>query len=70
MAYRVANQEAILTGRALRRNARERLPDHMTPAASVFLNALPLTPNGKADLWALPKPGQEDRTVKGEAKKE
>ncbi|HEU4452938.1 MAG TPA: amino acid adenylation domain-containing protein, partial [Longimicrobium sp.] len=42
---------------ALRAFLRERLPEHMVPAAFACLDALPLTPNGKVDRRALPAPG-------------
>jgi amino acid adenylation domain-containing protein len=41
---------------ALRAHLRRDLPDHLLPAAAVWLDALPLTPTGKVDHRALPAP--------------
>jgi amino acid adenylation domain-containing protein len=54
VAYVVANQPARVS--ELRAWLRERLPEFMTPAAFVLMDALPLTPNGKVDRKALPAP--------------
>jgi amino acid adenylation domain-containing protein len=52
VAYIVGEAEA----EALRAHLRRSLPEHMVPAAFVFLETLPLTPNGKLDRKALPAP--------------
>jgi amino acid adenylation domain-containing protein/FkbM family methyltransferase len=62
VAYVVGDVEAD----ALRTHLRQGLPEHMVPAAYVYLDALPLTPNGKVDQKALPAPelaSAEDRYV-------
>src|SRR5262249_50204462 len=42
---------------ALRAHLRQRLPEHMLPAAFVAVEAIPRTPSGKLDRRALPTPG-------------
>jgi amino acid adenylation domain-containing protein len=54
VAYLVGEGE--VDPEALRQHLRERLPEHMVPAAYVRLEALPLTPSGKLDHGALPAP--------------
>ena len=54
VAYVIANQPARVS--ELRACLRERLPEFMTPAAFVLMDALPLTPNGKIDRKPLPAP--------------
>jgi amino acid adenylation domain-containing protein len=48
---------------ALKDHLRDRLPEHMLPAAVVALDRFPLTPNGKVDTAALPAP--EPRATAG-----
>jgi len=59
VAYLVPQQSPPPSVGELREFARQRLPDHMIPAAFVYLSSLPLTPNGKVDRQALPEPDYE-----------
>jgi amino acid adenylation domain-containing protein len=56
VAYLVPRPGAELDVPALRARLRERLPEHMIPAAWVVLDALPLSATGKVDRKALPAP--------------
>jgi amino acid adenylation domain-containing protein len=56
VAYLVTAEGEALKAGALRHHLRDRLPEHMVPAAFVTLAALPRTPSGKLDRKALPAP--------------
>jgi amino acid adenylation domain-containing protein len=50
---------------ALRAHLAERLPEHMVPAAFVWMEAYPQTPSGKIDRRALPAPGGDAFAARG-----
>jgi acyl carrier protein len=56
VAYLIAGQKPAPSANDLRRLLRAKLPDYMTPAAFVVLDAFPLTASGKIDRRALPTP--------------
>jgi amino acid adenylation domain-containing protein len=58
LAYVVERSGAALSPGELRRHLREKLPEHMIPAAFVKLEAFPLTHNGKVDRRMLPDPSE------------
>ncbi len=66
VAYLVGARDAALPALGpLREFLRERLPEHMLPAAYVPLDALPLTEHGKTDRAALPLPEEGRSTLAG-----
>ncbi|MBN1239295.1 MAG: amino acid adenylation domain-containing protein, partial [Gammaproteobacteria bacterium] len=65
VAYVVAAPGARPDAAQLRRRLRERLPEHMVPAAFVALERIPMTPNGKIDRNALPEPERADAAPAG-----
>ena len=59
VGYVVAANGTAPDTQSLRAHLRATLPEHMLPAAFVFLDALPVNPNGKVDRRALPAPEGE-----------
>jgi acyl carrier protein len=53
VAFVIAEDRSASAASQLRSSLRERLPEHMIPAAFVSIDELPMTPNGKADRRAL-----------------
>ncbi len=63
VAYFTAARKVPPSLRELSSFLKRQLPDYMTPASFVMLEALPLTPNGKVDRAALPAPWEEVKTT-------
>jgi acyl carrier protein len=59
VAYVIPDSDEGLDFLELRRSLKESLPEYMTPATFVAMDAFPLSPNGKMDRRALPAPGRE-----------
>src|ERR1051326_6176190 len=59
VAYLVQSSRDRATHAELRAWVRAKLPEYMTPADFVIMDAPPLTPNGKIDRKALPAPAPE-----------
>ena len=56
VAYYTAREGGEVSAEELRSHLLESLPEHLAPAAYVYLAALPLSPNGKLDRNALQAP--------------
>jgi surfactin family lipopeptide synthetase C len=56
IAYVATAREQAPTTEELRNYIKGRLPEYMSPATFVFLQAIPLTPSGKVDRRRLPIP--------------
>jgi amino acid adenylation domain-containing protein len=61
VAYVTAHKDKTVAADEVRSFARAYLPDYMTPATIIVLDAFPLTASGKIDRRALPKPGIAQR---------
>ena len=57
VAYLVAQQGELPALAELRAFLKQWLPEHMVPAAFIFVSELPLTTSGKINRSALPEPG-------------
>jgi len=65
VAYLVPREDRrVPTAAAIRRHARDELPDYMVPSVFTILDAMPCLPNGKVDRAALP-PVQPARRADG-----
>jgi acyl carrier protein len=60
-AYVVVNEQAETSSAALHDFLRQRLPEHMIPAAFVMMDKLPVTANGKLDRQSLPAPDESQQ---------
>jgi len=56
IAYVVLQPERSASASELRNHLKDKLPEHMLPAAFVFLEKMPRSPSGKVDQKALPEP--------------
>ncbi|WP_420127102.1 non-ribosomal peptide synthase/polyketide synthase [Longimicrobium sp.] len=63
VAYYLSDQPVAVD--ALKAHLAGRLPEHMVPAAHVWMEAFPRTPNGKTDRRALPAPGGDAFAARG-----
>ena len=63
VAYYLADEPSAVE--ALKAHLAERLPEHMVPAAYVWMEEFPRTPNGKTDRRALPAPGSDAFAARG-----